>query len=216
MKKISVALFILTGFSYAGYAQNAAKAKVILAEVTKKYRMYDVVKADFTFTVDNPKANVKQTEKGTLYVKANANKYKMTMKDREMISDGKSQWNYLKDDQEVQLSDVDNSSDALNPAQIFTMYEKGYTSTYAGESKTGTKVYQLIDLKPVNTSKSYNRVRLNIDKAAKQVAKVLVYDKNGSKYTYTVNSFVPNVKMPASTFTFDAKKYPGVEVVDLR
>lgn len=216
MKKMMVALFIFTGLSLASNAQNSAKAKAILAELTKKYRTYDVVKADFSITVNNPKANVNQTDRGTLYVKANANKYRMTMKDREIISDGKSQWNYLKDDQEVQLSDVDHQDDALNPAQIFTMYEKGYAATYAGERKAGAKVYQLIDLVPVSKGKSYSKVRLDIDKAAKQIAKVLIYDKNGSKYTYQVNSFSPNVKVSDAMFTFDAKKYPGVEVVDLR
>ncbi|RZK87624.1 MAG: outer membrane lipoprotein carrier protein LolA, partial [Pedobacter sp.] len=28
--------------------------------------------------------------------------------------------------------------------------------------------------------------------------------------------FSPNVNVPETTFAFDAKKYPGVEVVDLR
>ena len=51
---------------------------------------------------------------------------------------------------------------------------------------------------------------------AKQVANVLIFDKNGNKYTYDVKTFASNVKLPESTFAFDSKKYPGVEVVDLR
>ena len=44
----------------------------------------------------------------------------------------------------------------------------------------------------------------------------LIFDKNGNRYTYTIKTFIPNVKVPESTFTFDAKLYPGVELVDLR
>ncbi|HWW40445.1 outer membrane lipoprotein carrier protein LolA [Pedobacter sp.] len=217
MRKITVLLFMLiAGIYIPGQAQPEAKAKSILAEVSKKYRSYDVVKAEFVFTIDNPEAKVKESQKGTLYVKANANKYKMSMDDKDLISDGKSQWSYLKADKEVQVSNVDNGSDALNPARIFTMYEKGFKSIYTGESKSAGKVYQMVDLAPNDIKKPYFKVRLSIDKIAKQISGVVIFDKNGNKYTYNVKSFVPNVKVPESTFIFDAKKYPGVELVDLR
>ncbi len=207
---------LISGIYTPGQAQPEAKAKSILAEVSKKYRSYDVVKAEFVFTIDNPEAKVKESQKGTLYVKANANKYKMSMDDKDLISDGKSQWSYLKADKEVQVSNVDNGSDALNPARIFTMYEKGFKSIYTGESKSGGKVYQMVDLAPIDIKKPYFKVRLSIDKMAKQISNVVIFDRNGNKYTYNVKSFVPNVKVPESTFIFDAKKYPGVELVDLR
>ncbi|WP_432714419.1 LolA family protein [Pedobacter sp.] len=216
MKKIILLFVLLTGVAFSSFSQSAAKAKSILAEVSKKYKSYNVVKAAFTLTIDNPKANLKRTEKGTLYVKANANKYKMIMTERDLISDGKNQWTYLKDDQEVQLTAVDLTPDALNPAQIFTLYEKGFNSSYVGETKVGSKIYQTIDLTPLDAKKSYTKVKLSIDKTAKQIAKVLIYDKDGSKYTYSVQSFLPMASIAESTFVFDAKKYPGVEVVDLR
>lgn len=215
MKKIGLLMFVL-GFTLSSYAQTDAKAKAILAEVSKKYRLYDVVKADFTFTVDNQQAKVKEIQQGTLYAKASANKYKVAMTNQDLISDGKSQWTFLKDDKEVQLTNVDNSDDVINPAKIFTLYEKGYKYLYTGDSKVGGKVYQMIDLSPIDTKKSFFKIRLSIDKVAKQISNVLIFDKNGSKYTYSIKSFVPNVKVPESTFAFDAKKYPGVEVVDLR
>lgn len=208
-------MFVL-GFTFSSYAQTDAKAKAILAEVSKKYRLFDVVKADFTFTLDNQQAKVKETQEGTLYAKASANKYKVVMTNQDLISDGKSQWTYLKDDKEVQLTNVDNSDDVLNPARIFTIYEKGYKYLYTGDSKVGGKVYQMIDLSPIDTKKSFFKIRLSIDKVAKQIASVLIFDKNGNKYAYSIKAFVPNVKVPESTFAFDAKKYPGVEVVDLR
>ena len=74
----------------------------------------------------------------------------------------------------------------------------------------------MIDLTPVDAKKAIFKVRLSIDKAAKQIANVVLFDKNGNKYTYNVKTVSPNVKVPETTFAFDAKKYPGVEVVDLR
>jgi outer membrane lipoprotein-sorting protein len=216
MKKLLVLLLVISGFGYGANAQNDAKAKAILAEVSKKYRSYDVVKTDFNFTLESPQNKSKDTQQGTLIVKAGANKYKVVMTEQDMISDGKSQWTYLKKDKEVQVSVVDKSGDALNPAQIFTLYEKGFKYLFTGEKKVGAKIYQMIDLSPLDTKKSYFKIRLGLNKTARQIASVLIFDKNGNKYTYDVKTFVPNVKVPESTFTFDPKKYPGVEVVDLR
>ncbi|MDQ7947884.1 MAG: outer membrane lipoprotein carrier protein LolA [Pedobacter sp.] len=215
MKKIIIAL-VIGAFGLSASAQTDSKAKEILAAVSKKYRSYDVVKTDFTFTLNNPQAKVKETQQGTLYVKANANKYKVAMTNQDLISDGKVQWTYLKNDKEVQISNVDNSSDAINPAKIFTIYEKGFKYLYTGESKVGSKVYQMIDLSPTDSKKNVFKIRLSIDKASKQIANVVIFEKNGNTYTYNVKTFSPNVKVPATTFAFDAKKYPGVEVVDLR
>jgi outer membrane lipoprotein-sorting protein len=53
-------------------------------------------------------------------------------------------------------------------------------------------------------------------KLSKQITNAVIFDKNGNKYTYTIKTFTPNVKVPESTFAFDSKLYPGVEVVDLR
>ena len=216
MRKILVTLLLLSGISYAVHAQTDAKANAILSQVSKKYKSYAAVKADFTFTYDNSQAKVKESSKGTLFIKAATNKYKVVMTDKEIISNGKTQWTYLKEDKEVQVNAVDNSGDDINPAQIFTMYEKGYKALFTSESKVGAKVYQNIDLSPVDTKKSFFKIKLSIDKVAKQVSSFTVFDKNGSKYTYNVKSFVPNLNIPESTFAFDAKKYPGVDVVDLR
>jgi len=217
MKKIS-ALLLLTMISVVGLkAQNTdAKAKAILAEVSKKYRSYNVIKTDFSFMLENPQAKIKETQQGSLIAKSEANKYKVTMTDQELYSDGKSQWTYLKDNKEVQITDVDNNTDGINPAKIFTIYEKGYKYLFTGEKKVGAKTLQTIDLSPLDIKKSIFKIRLTIDKAAKQITNVVIFDKSGNRYTYAIKSFTPNVKVAESVFAFDAKKYPGVEVVDLR
>lgn len=214
MKKLLLSLLILSGVSTGIYAQTDAKAKAILAEVSKKYKSYNGVKSEFTFMLESPQNKAKETQQGTLFTKGN--KYKVVMTDQDIISNGKTQWTYLKKDKEVQVSGIDNNAEATNPAKLFTLYETGFKYLYTGDQKTGAKVYQMIDLSPNDTNKSYFKIRLGIDKAAKQIGTMLIFDKNGNKYTYLVKTFTPNVQLPESTFSFDAKKYPGVEVVDLR
>ena len=216
MRKFAIVAFIVAGCVSGVFAQSDAKSKAILAEVSKKYKSYDVIKTEFTYTLENPQAKVKESQSGTLFVRSKSNKYKVILKGQELISDGKNQWTFLKADKEVQLSEVDNSSDALNPAKIFTVYERCFKSLYTGESKINGRIYQNIDLTPTDSKRSFFKVRLRIDKANRQINNVVIFDKNGNKYTYAIRTFTPNVKVSESTFAFDSKKYPDVEVVDLR
>ena len=216
MKKLLIGALIIIGSGLTAFAQSEVKAKEILAEVSKKYRTYDVIKTEFSYTLENPQAKIKETQSGTLFVRSKVNKYKVILKGQELISDGKNQWTYLKADKEVQLSEVDNSSDALNPAKIFTIYEKGFKSVYTNDIKLNGKTLHNIDLTPIDSKRSFFKVRLQIEKLTKQITNAVIFDKNGNKYTYTIKTFTPNVKVPESTFAFDSKLYPGVELVDLR
>jgi len=216
MKKLFIAAFLVLGSGISVMAQSEVKAKAILAEVSKKYRSYDVIKTEFSYTLENPEAKIKETQSGTLFVKSKVNKYKVVLKGQELISDGKNQWTYLKADKEVQLSEVDNSADALNPAKLFTIYEKGFKSLYTNDTKVNGKMVHNIDLSPTDTKRSFFKVKLQIDKLSKQIVNAVIFDKNGNRYTYSIKTFIPNIKVPESIFAFDSKLYPGVEVVDLR
>lgn len=216
MKKIVFSALLILSSLAQGFSQTDVKAKSILAEVSKKYRAYDVIKTDFTFTIENPQAKIKETQAGTLIARSKTNQYKIVLKDQELISDGKSQWTYLKSDKEVQVNEVSANNEAFNPAKLFTMYEKGFKSLFTGESKVNGRTYYNIDLTPLDSKTSFFKVRLRIDKVTRQINHAVLFDKNGNRYTYAIRSFTPNVSVPASTFVFDAKKHPGVEVVDLR
>ncbi|HWD89581.1 MAG TPA: outer membrane lipoprotein carrier protein LolA [Mucilaginibacter sp.] len=224
MKKLTIISVILITTAYNAFAQKDADAQKILNAVSKKYKSYNMMKADFSFTLDEQMSNIKDTQVGTLISQPRANKFKViiyspedkTTVTQEIISDGKSQWTYVKKDKEVELNNVDHSEDNLNPAQMFTLYEHGYKYIYNGEQKIDGKICQVIDLTPEDAKKQFFKVRLSIDKAKKQIYSAVIFDKNGSKYTYVIRTFTPNPKLPETIFTFDKKSYPGVEVVDLR
>ena len=191
MKKLLIGALIIIESGVTAFAQSEVKAKEILAEVSKKYRTYDVIKTEFSYTLENPQAKIKETQSGTLFVKSKVNKYKVILKGQELISDGKNQWTYLKADKEVQLSEVDNSSDALNPAKIFTIYEKGFKSVYTNDSKLNGKTLHNIDLTPLDGKRSFFKVKLQIEKLSKQITNAVIFDKNGNKYTYTIKTIIP-------------------------
>ena len=223
MKKLLLFSAVIFLFSTSLFAQKDAAAKSILNKVSEHYKMYNVLKTDFDFTLNNPQAGIKETQSGVLIAQAKGNKFNVVIYSpgskapaQEIISDGKTQWTYLSKDKEVQVNNANNSSDGLNPAQVFTIYEHGYKYLYTGEVKIGGKIYQQIDLTPEDIKKSFFKIRLTIDKLKKEIYSALIFDKNGNRYTYTLKTFVPNPPVTANAFSFDASAHKGVEVVDLR
>ena len=162
-----------------------------------------MLKADFSFNIKSPQSNINKTENGTIFIRSSQNKYKVNLAGQELISNGKIQWTYLKEDNEVQISEINQSADALNPAQIFTLYEKGFKYVYLGETTIAGRVYQNIELAPLAT-KSFSKIKLRIDKVNKQINNVVINDKNGNVYSYLIKTFTPNVKVAETIFTFDA------------
>src|SRR5476649_2557632 len=221
MKKLTIYILLFLA-SINAFAQQDAEAKTILNGVSKKFKAYTVVKADFTFQLDNPQAGGKQSQNGALIVNSKAGKYKVTLfdpvnkvaTDQEIISDGKTQWTYLLKDKEVQVNNAGKSDDEMNPSQLFTMYEHGYKYIYNGDEKLNGKLCAVIDLTPENIDKPFFKIRLYIDKAKQQIYSAIIFDKSGARYTYTLNTITPNIKVPDETFTFDKKTHPGVDVED--
>lgn len=224
MKKTILYIALLLTACFKASAQQDAQAKAILNQVSQKYKTYTSIKTDFTFTLDNPQAGDKSTTNGTLIVRPKQNKFKATMYaggsktavEQEIISDGKTQWTYLKADKEVQVNNAGKADDALNPATIFTIYEHGYKYLYTGDQKVGGRVCQVIELSPIDASKNFFKVRLLIDKAKKQIYSAVIFDKGGAHYTYTLNTFTPNAPAADALFTWNKAAHPGVELVDLR
>ena len=207
--------FMLLIVSSNLFAQSDVSSKVILDAITKKFKTYNVVKTDFTFTVNNLETKSNESEVGVLYLKSKANKYKLIFQNQEILSDGKNQWTYLKADNEVQLNTVNNDEDALSPSQIFTSFNKGFKSKYNGETKIGKTVYQNIELAPI-ASRSFFKIKMAINKAKSQIYNVHVYNKNGINYVYTIKNFTPLNIIADSFFVWDKKKYPNVNLEDLR
>ena len=204
--------FIL--YSCHTFSQTDPKAQEILKGVSAKYKSYKSLSAAFKLNLLDKKTNKSSNQNGTVTLKGNM--YNLTMADQQVLSDGKLIWTYLKESNEVQISESDGKTDALSPTNIFTLYEKGFKSKFIGEKKVGTSNVQQIELYPEDNKKNYFKIVINIAKAEKYVNSAKVFDKNGNIYTYAITKFTPNAVVSDDFFTFDKKKYPGVEVVDLR
>ena len=222
MKKLIIYAALLLSSTHV-FAQKDGEAKKILDAVAAKYRTFATIKTDFVFTADNQQAGIRQSQNGTLITQPKANKFKITLYkpgstdlQQEITSNGKTQWTYLKAEKEVTVNNAETSSESFNPAQLFTLYQKGYKYLFTGTQKINNKLYQVVDLTPEESKATFFKIRLAVEKASNQIYSATIFDNTGGKYTYTLRGAATTIQAPESTFAFDAKTHPGVEVVDLR
>jgi outer membrane lipoprotein-sorting protein len=217
MKKIKYLMLPLFFVSIFGIKVNAqideSKAKTILDGVSAKMKSYTTMKIAFSYNMVNTKTNVNETKTGTIQIKGN--KYHLEIGGQTVFCDGKTVWTYIKDDNEVNINNVSTQDDAINPTTILNNYSLNYKPKWMKEMIDGGKTIEVIDMTPLK-GKSYYKVRLNIDKVVQQITSTIVYDKNGSTYTYTISTFTSNVTMDDAIFTFNKANYPNVETNDMR
>lgn len=198
-----------------GHAQTDPAAKSVLQSVSTTYNGYKTLQADFTLAVQAQQTD-SYTTSGTIYMQPATGKYRITTGSQDLISDGKTQWMVLKDEKEVQLTEVDNSSDAISPANIFSFYNKGYKYVSAPDERAGNTQLHVVELSPEDTHAPYFKIKLRISKTNNLIYDVMVFDKGGTRYSYAIKDTKANPAIAADKFTFKQSEYPGMEIVDLR
>ena len=194
-----------------------AKASAVLQSLSKKTRSYKSIKAEFNIIMYGRENKITDNQKGNLIVKGG--KYRLELKNQVVVSDSNTMWTYLKDANEVQINNVDHSADkgAISPTNIFTIYEKGFKSQFKGETTEKGAAIATIDLFPKHPEKEkYHTIELKIDKTKNQIVLLKVFMKDGTIMEYSIDTFTTDSDLPASTFTFNPKDYPGIDVEDLR
>ncbi|WP_194831013.1 outer membrane lipoprotein carrier protein LolA [Prolixibacter sp. SD074] len=199
------------------FAQQDNKAKEILDKLSATTNRYKTIQIDFSFTLENQKEDIKETNSGWVALKGDKYRLHMPALGTDIYSNGKTNWSYLPDAGEVNVTDnVPGQDNSLNPANLFTIYEKGFKYRYIGEEKAGGKNAYVIDLYPKDLNKDFTRVKLYVDAASYHIIKGITYSKDGNTYTVALKNMKTNQDLPDSYFTFDPAKHPDVEVNDMR
>ena len=220
--KILISFFTLL-ISFLGSSAQAPKgmgksdpeAKKVLDAVSMKFKTFKTMKASFTLKIENAAGKVQGTKTGSVLMKGV--KYQVSITGQEIFCDGTSIWTLDKSAKEVQLSTLDNSSGSITPQKLFTnFYDKDFLFYLNPDIKRDGKTYQVVELTPIDKGKPFFKILIEVDKATKVIMSTRVFEKSGNRYLYAINSFSTNTPILDDAFVFSNKKYPGVELIDLR
>ncbi len=195
-------------------AQYDPKALEILDAMSKKYKSVPAFEANIACTLTNDVDKINEEFKGRITVKGD--KFRMVLPEQEVINNGVTIWTYLPEAKEVNIDNYDPNSEDVNPSKMHEVYKKGFKYLYLQDKSEGGVQCEEIDLVPEKKDAQYFKIKMFINKKDKTIQSFTLFDKSGNRYKYTISKFTPNAKIDDNVFTFDPKKYPGVEVIDLR
>lgn len=213
MKKTIGILFILF-VSLTAFSQQDSKARAILDGMSAKYKAINSFSATFSYGAVSPSGKAGRKSSGSILAKGV--KFYLSMAGQEIYNNGKEIYTFVKETNEVNITEYDSSEDSpFSPSNIYNIYKKGYNYKFVSETKIGGKTIQLIELIP-QKAENVKKVLIGVNKASKQIENWKIWDNSGKSTVFTINTFKANVPATDATFSFNTSKHPGVEVIDLR
>ena len=214
MRKIAV-LMMMAVMAVAASAQNVdGGANDLMKKVSQQYQKYSSIQFHYTLktTKDDKTLGVSQ---GDFCLKGS--KYKTNFAGVRYFCDGVSIWSYDKSANEVSIYeyDPDDDQNLMNPQRILKDWSAQFRAKFIRDEFQNNVQYSIVDLTP-KTAQSYYRIRVYIVKTSLKIAKIAVYEKDNTIYTYSIEQFKSDIPLDDKIFVFDKSKYPGVEVNDMR
>ena len=128
--------------------------------------------------------------------------------------DGKSQWTYSDQIGEVNvISPTAEEVQQINPFAIVKSFSSSYSSEQVKSSSAGVTTLRLT----ANNRKSdISSADVTINDKTLYPTRIVLTMSNRQKVTINIQNVKAGGKLPVSNFRFDAKRYPNVQVIDLR
>lgn len=197
-KTIMMCLLLLSGIVGA----NAQTAQSVLDKCAAALKSKGGVKADFT--MESAKYG---NASGSVSIKGN--RFHVSTGAAAMWFDGKTQWTYMKKNNEVNISTPTAAKQQnLNPYHFISIY-KGYKSSLT----TSGSAYR-VHLTTSDAKKSIAELFLTIDKKTYMPTEIKI--RQGQKWTTFTLRHCVKANLSDKDFAFPSKDYPKAEIIDLR
>ena len=206
---------LLTTFSIFAQQDQDPEAKAILDKTKAQIESYTNITADFELTIKNKRENINSTTTGTIYLKDSL--YAIESPGSRVVYDGEQLWTYTEDINEVTITEPsDDDSFTDNPAMIFSFYERDFKFRLRGTETIDGKTMDVIDLYPKNLNTPYSRYKIYIDRLSGNIYSVEAISKDGIDYSAKITNTNTTKTIEPEKLTFDVKKHPDIEVVNMR
>ncbi len=198
MKKICI--LILTAL--ISTVATAQTAKSVLDKAAAHITVKEGVKANFKM-----QGGIGNTS-GTILIKGK--KFQATTPQAIVWFDGKTMWTYMKQNEEVNVSNPTEAQlQAINPYNFINLYKNGYNCTL---NNTGSSY--VVHLTSNVKDRKIKELFVTIDKQSYRPTQVKLLQ--GKKWTIFDITDLSKSKVADSQFRFNAKDFPKAEVIDLR
>lgn len=205
MKKIILTFLIIIN-TICLYAQSADE---FFKTVLDKTKSYDDISIIFNYKMINEEAGINESMNGYGSIKGDS--YKINVNGQELISDGKTLWTHLIDDEEVMISEVTEDSNST-PLALIESFSENVT---IGFIQNNDPEIRAIEIKE-NEGDTFDKIEISVNAKDLKIKKVHAYLTDGNEFIYEITDFKTNQNLPDNMFIFDEAMHPNVEVIDMR
>ena len=208
MKRI-LFLLVVTLFAVSAFPQKDGDAKALLDRTYSTFRNASGIKAKYSMSAVKGGKTL-AASRGSIMLKGT--KFVLKSPVSTIWFDGKTQWNFIYKNEEVNISNPTATElQNINPYYILSMYQKGFNYRMGGDKKGGQEV--ILTAQSSRSTISTISIIIASNSTPKSIT---IYRRDGSRTTLNISGYQTGASFSDSMFAFNKKKYPKVEVVDLR
>lgn len=206
MKKIVFLFFAL--FPLVAVAQGSAEA--LLDKAVAVIKSDAAVQMDYDYTVYDDDDVIVYSDNGTM--KLDNDRYSLTMENMKVWCDGKVQWSYMKDIDEVYITGADSEeAQNLSPLYIMEKYRENYSMVLVDK---GTSAMVILTSK--ESEEEVERLELVIDKETARLQSLFIYMSAQGKVEVFLNNYVAKCSFGRNEYECPINAFPTAEIIDMR
>lgn len=196
-------------FLFAAQVVNAQNnADVFIRGLINQIKSHNNVEMVYSYQLSQDGTSLGEKEKGHAWLQGDS--YKVEMAEQQTISDGKTIWSYLIDEKEVMISNASDGTDNT-PLKLLTSLDKSYVASLTNIDTQGIASVEL-----ANPKGQYKRITLKINTKKPELKSADIYLDDNNKIAITVEEMKYDQSLDDNFFTFDTKKHPKVDIIDMR
>ena len=180
----------------------AQTAKSVLDKAAATITAQQGVKANFKMKTTTGSTS------GTIAIKGR--KFYATTPQATVWFDGKTQWTYVKNNDEVNVSNpTETQLQAINPYNFINLYKRGYAYTMNSSGQD-----YVVHLTANSSDRKIKELFISVNKKTYQPKQIKMLQ--GKNWTTFDISSIKTEKMADNQFKFNSKDFPKAEIIDLR
>jgi outer membrane lipoprotein-sorting protein len=205
---IALVLFSLPDIS----AQNNAKAENAITDLLSEAKS-SAIKTNFKLAISDKKDPQPMVSTGVFTLKGN--KFVLEMDAMKAWFDGKTQWAYVQQNNEVSITEptVKELSET-NPMAILSGFKSKCIIRFSAKVKSAQNY--CIEMIPKIKNSDITKIDVQINKSNGNLYSIKLGNKNGGTTLLTLSNFQKGITVSDNAFVFNQARYKGVTVNDLR
>lgn len=211
-KKIIYSIAILLfSFQFIS-AQSNSQAEQILSNLLNTAKT-TAIRTNFKLVISDKNNPQGQFSTGTFTLKAS--KFVLEMDDMKAWFNGKTQWAYVPQNNEVSITEPSEKElSETNPMAILSGFKTKCLIRFSAKVKSAQNC--CIEMIPKIKNNDIVKIEVQVNKATENLFSIKLFNKNGSTSLLTLSNFQKGISVVDNIFVFNSSKYKGVVVNDLR